>query len=114
MGRGSHDALHLTVHGYPPPPDVGPHCTAPAPTPNDIEWLLKHVRRQAVGTHPTGMLSCLSCTWNITGFPLGLENLQKWEGIFQSGKSQGILNRLEKSGQEFQTNIICYFSVIFK
>ena len=23
--------------------------------------------------------------------------LDKWEGIFQSGKSQGILNRLEKS-----------------
>ena len=40
---------------------------------------------------------------NITsGFPLGLvklENLEKWEGIFQSGKSQGILNRLEKSGK---------------
>ena len=38
----------------------------------------------------------------ITGFPLGLENLEnleKWEGIFQSGKSQGILNRLEKSGK---------------
>ena len=32
-------------------------------------------------------------------FPLGLENLEKWEGIFQSGKSQGILNRLEKSGK---------------
>ena len=29
-------------------------------------------------------------------FPPGLE---KWEGIFQSGKSQGILNRLEKSGE---------------
>ena len=37
---------------------------------------------------------------------------------FQSGKSQGILNRLEKSGKitqntgkvrEFQANIICYF-----
>ena len=24
--------------------------------------------------------------------------LKKWEGIFQSGKSQGILSRLEKSG----------------
>ena len=32
-------------------------------------------------------------------FPLRLENLGKWEGIFQSGKSQGILNRLEKSGK---------------
>ena len=34
-------------------------------------------------------------------FPPGLEireNLEKWEGIFQSGKSQGILSRLEKSG----------------
>ena len=34
------------------------------------------------------------------GFPPGLEireNLEKWEGIFQSGKSQGILlNILEK------------------
>ena len=27
-----------------------------------------------------------------TGFPLRLENLEKWKGIFQSGKSQGILN----------------------
>ena len=40
--------------------------------------------------------------FNSSGFPLGLEkpeNLEKWEGIFQSGKSQGILNRLEKSGK---------------
>ena len=60
---------------------------------------------------------------NYTGFPLGLENLEKWEGIFQSGKSQGILTRLEKSGKitqntgklrEFQTNIICYSSVTAK
>ena len=39
---------------------------------------------------------------SATGFPLGLEkleNLEKWEGIFQSGKSQGIFNRLEKSGK---------------
>ena len=59
----------------------------------------------------------------MTGFPLGLENLEKWEGIFQSGKSQRILNRLEKSGKitqntgklrEFQTNIICYSSVTAK
>ena len=51
----------------------------------------------------------------VTGFPLGLENLEKWEGIFQSGKSQGIFNRLEKSGKitqntgklwEFEINII--------
>ena len=42
---------------------------------------------------PTYVITC------NTGFPLGLENLEKWEGIFQSGKSQGILNRLEKSGK---------------
>ena len=35
----------------------------------------------------------------ISGFPLRLENLEKCEGIFQSGKSQEILNRLEKSGK---------------
>ena len=60
----------------------------------------------------------------FTGFPLGLENLEnleKWEGIFQSGKSQGILNRLEKSGKitqntgklrEFEINIIDILSDI--
>ena len=32
----------------------------------------------------------------IAWFPLGRE---KWESIFQSGKSQGILNRVEKSGK---------------
>ena len=57
-----------------------------------------------------------------SGFPLrleNLENLEKWEGIFQSGKSQGILNRTGKvrvkSGKftqntgklkEFEINII--------
>ena len=60
--------------------------------------------------------------FHYSGFPLGLENLEKWEGIFQSGKSQGILNRLEKSGKttqntgklrKFQKKIICYFSMIF-
>ena len=53
-----------------------------------------------------------------SGFPLGLESLEKREGIFQSGKSQGILNRLEKSEKitqntgklmEFERNIIWYF-----
>ena len=51
----------------------------------------------------------------LPGFPLELENLGKWEGVFQSGKSEGILNRLEKSGKitqntgkmrKFQINII--------
>ena len=59
--------------------------------------------------------------YNWSGFPLGLENLGKWEGIFQSGKSQGILNRLEKSGKitqntgklrEFEINIIDILSAI--
>ena len=65
------------------------------------------------------LFKCLVCIPYINlykaGFPLGLENLEKWEGIFQSGKSQGILNRLEKSGKitqntgklkEFEINII--------
>ena len=47
--------------------------------------------RQSTGADPGG--------GGRAGFPLGLENLEKWEGIFQSGKSQGILNRLEKSGK---------------
>ena len=34
----------------------------------------------------------------FTWFQPGLENLEKWKGIFQSGKNQGILSRLEKSG----------------
>ena len=84
-------------------------------------FLLFHLRiyqwpdMNILGNNPTFEL--------CPGFPLGLENLEKWEGIFQSGKSQGILNRLEKSGKitqntgklrEFQTNIIYYFLVIFK
>ena len=60
-------------------------------------------------------VSTLVAIFIQTGFPLGLENLEKWEGIFQSGKSPGILNRLEKSGKitqntgklrEFEINII--------
>ena len=48
-------------------------------------------------------------------FPPLLESLEKWEGIFHSGKSQRILNKLEKSGKitqntgkarEFQTDVI--------
>ena len=35
----------------------------------------------------------------LPGFQLELEKLEKWEGIFQSGKSQRILNKLEKSGK---------------
>ena len=69
---------------------------------------------------------CMYVCVGLTGFPLRLEkleNLEKWEGIFKSGKSRGILNRLEKSGKttpntgklrEFQKKIICYFSMIFK
>ena len=43
---------------------------------------------------------------------------KKWEDFFQSGKSQGILNRLEKSGKiiqnteklkEFKMTVVCYF-----
>ena len=43
-----------------------------------------------------------------------MENLEKWEGIFQSGKSQGILNRLEKSGKITQnTGIWDKYYLIF-
>ena len=35
----------------------------------------------------------------FSGFPLRLENQEKLEGIFESLKSQGILNKLEKSGK---------------
>ena len=35
---------------------------------------------------------------NFSKVKVELETLEKWEGIFQSKKSQGILNRLEKSG----------------
>ena len=35
----------------------------------------------------------------FTRFPLGLENLEKLGGIFQSEKSWGILNRLENLGK---------------
>ena len=38
----------------------------------------------------------------MPGFPHGLENLEKWEGIFQSEKSRGILNRLEKSWKSYK------------
>ena len=59
-------------------------------------------------TPPPKFYGCISSRYTCvkgdfrSGFPLGLENLEnleKWEGIFQSGKSQGILNRLEKSGK---------------
>ena len=59
----------------------------------------------------------------LAWFPLGLENLEKWEGIFQSGNFEqtGQVKRkareiTQNTGKfwEFQTNIICYFLVIFK
>ena len=48
------------------------------------------------------------CERTLTGFPLGLENLEKWEGTFQSGKRQGILKRLEKSGKITTISDKCY------
>ena len=38
-------------------------------------------------------------TCNIVRIPIRTGKPGKWEGIFQSGKSLGILNRLEKSGK---------------
>ena len=47
----------------------------------------------------------------LTWFPPGLEireNLEKWEGIFQSGKSQGILPKiLEKQENLNKKNVFC-------
>ena len=37
----------------------------------------------------------MSVVNNFAEFPLGLENLGKWESIFHSGKIRGILIRLE-------------------
>ena len=79
-------------------------------------------RREAFG-HTNALHPVSSNGLKVSlGFPLGLENLGKWEGVLQSGKSQGILNRLEKSGKisqntekvrEFQKNVIYYILVIF-
>ena len=48
---------------------------------------------------PAEMRKNFSTVKYFTGFRLGLENLEKLGGIFQSGKSRGILNKLEKSGK---------------
>ena len=48
------------------------------------------------------MVATVELELTMDRVPLGLENLEEWEGIFQSGKSQGILNRLEKSGKSTQ------------
>ena len=54
-----------------------------------------------------------------SGFPLRLENLEKWEGIFQSGnfeqagkvgESQGKSHKILEN-REFQTNVICYILI---
>ena len=46
--------------------------------------------------------SSVGSYWTVCMVPTGnqeiRENLGKWEGIFQSGKSQEISSRLEKSG----------------
>ena len=60
---------------------------------------------------------------DVTGIPLGQENLVKWECIFQSGKSKGILNRPEKvrenhskywKSQGISDKCYLLFLVIFK
>ena len=92
---------------------------------NKLQWVCHHDSVKSTHISPTTMQrvmsknqqlnqlvnQCINLSLNqtisahqivYTGFPLGLENLEnleKWEGIFQSGKSQGILNRLEKSGK---------------
>ena len=49
----------------------------------------------------SGSDACMQWTLGsnlVPWFPHGLENLEKWENFVQSGKSRGILNRLEKLG----------------
>ena len=78
-----------------------------------VKWILQ-LYSLTNSWHLEYTWSELKAGWNDTGFPLGLENLEKLEGIFQSGISEGILNRLEKSGKlhkilevgESQTNVI--------
>ena len=36
-----------------------------------------------------------------SAFPLGLENLEVWEGIFQSGKSRGIFEQTGKVRENY-------------
>ena len=64
-----------------------------------MSMLLPHCGYYMVANEHTRFAPNLTEIQVKAGFPLGLENLEKWEGIFQSGKSQGILNRLEKSGK---------------
>ena len=66
-----------------------------------IEECIKDMEGNAPTPH-SKLLQVENFCMELAGFPLrleNLENLEKWEGILQSGKSQGILNRLEKSGK---------------
>ena len=38
-------------------------------------------------------------SFHVTWFSHGLENLEKWEGVFQSGEYVGILNKLQILGK---------------
>ena len=54
-----------------------------------------------------------------SGFLLGLENLEKWEGIFQSGNFEQTGKVRENHTKYWKIEgisekIICYFSMIFK
>ena len=57
--------------------------------------------------------------WAESGFPLGLENLEKWEGIFQSGsfeqtgKSRKITQNTGKN-ETISDKYYLIFLVIFK
>ena len=80
------------------------------------------VRLNSGGKHYTKRPRLQLCRWyllstcvvvSLSGFPLGLET---WEGIFQSGKSQGIWTDWKSRGKshkilenrEFQTNVILF------
>ena len=108
MGRGSHDALHFTVHGY-PPPRTWDLTVQPPPLMTSSGYWSTYGGKRSVRI----LLECfLVC--HVLGILQGSHSDWKTCKNGKAFSSQGILNRLEKSGQEFQTNIICYFSVIFK
>ena len=47
----------------------------------------------------------------IQGSHLDWKTWKKWEGIFQSGKSQRILNKLEKSGRASSSYFFLFFPI---
>ena len=63
--------------------------------------------------------TCNSLYVDHPGFLLGLENLEKWEGILESGNFEqtgksGIITQNTGNIRETRTSVIYFFLVIFK